>query len=384
MKFIKEIDTAQATLEDFNAAVDYLRLMDYRLHYSYSKTEEEEFKNIPFYDCGYRTDQGVVPTAEEIDLWYSSLFVFIERSPDFLPATPKNFTYPYRKMDMSEAFPRFLESYILIKFLQAYKKDFIWIDSDRRMKRDDVTTKQLEFFVRDNTFIKALVVDYANVVSFPTYQDERQSSDHYFFESIGTYLDETWIGCFRPFFIIGGCYPTPCTYAGLEYLPVDGVVYRISPPNEFCKRVFPEKVAEVNALIDTSIKAPKKIKEIDMRIQSLQGGLATLEREHSNNQRQIETNNALIAKNQQKIFGKKKALSANEAFHRVNAQFEQRNNAIQIKIKETASAISNLQADRQKITNEIAEADKRIEAIKKSLITDMQDVDVLRFYDPVT
>lgn len=148
------VNTQDATIDDFNNAVDYLRYMDARSNWNtdgYSVSDRPNFFN----------KQPL--TYEEYENWIKAIYVFVERCIDFYPPS-SNFSFPYRKFNMQDG----IEHYLFIYIMMEYMKNKEYSLFEYNYYDDEITfmEKELSTFVNTSKFIRAFIIAYKPVVDF--------------------------------------------------------------------------------------------------------------------------------------------------------------------------------------------------------------------------
>lgn len=209
------VNTQDATIDDFNNAVDNIRYMNARSGWSRDSYLGEEtpkdFQEQPL-------------TFEEYENWIKSIYIFIERCIDFYPPT-SNFLFPYRKVDIKNELEHYLEIYIIIEFLKSQDSlmfAYDYYDSDGMTRME----KELSSFVNVSKIIRAIIISYQSVVGFDINKYKNFGAS---FKMSDFSLD-----CF-PFASARYTYDGPyrLSFAYIEYRIQNGKLYRMKK-TDFC------------------------------------------------------------------------------------------------------------------------------------------------------
>ena len=258
------VNTQDATIDDFNNAVDYLRYMDARSNWntdSYSVSDRPNFFN----------EQPL--TYEEYENWIKAIYVFIERCIDFYPPS-SNFSFPYRKFNMQNGIEHYLFIYIMMEYMKNQEHSLFEYDDIDNEKTN--MEKELSAFVNTSQFIRAFVIAYKPVVDF----DMNQYKD--FGKSFK--MDDFLLDCF-PFSKAFFEYKTGSNewdrdeirFSFVRYVVCDGKLYSVKPGTCYLNEekiknyfeLFPEYKEKFDALIKEIIDNKSKADELSKKSSGL-------------------------------------------------------------------------------------------------------------------
>ena len=232
------VNTQDATIDDFNNAVDYLRYMDARSGWSNEGYVGEESPQ--------RFDSGKQPlTFEEYENWIKAIYVFVERCIDFYPPT-SNFLFPYRKFDMKKGLKHYLRLYIMIEFLK--KQDSVLFAYDYYSDGLTRMEKELTSFVNVSKIIRAIIISYQSVVGFDINEYKNFGASFK--------MNDFFLDCF-PFAGVHDVYDDPnICFSYMEYIIKDGKLYRMN------KRDFCSNKKEFDAYLESHPESKKKFNKV--------------------------------------------------------------------------------------------------------------------------